>query len=32
MGISRVREAKNASELIHGEFTNVPNLEFWGLD
>lgn len=28
MGITRVRQSEDSSELIHGEFSNVPDLQF----
>jgi len=31
MGITVVRQTKNASELVDGEVSDIANFEFWGL-
>ena len=31
MGITRVCQAKDSSELICGQLSNISNLQFWGL-
>jgi len=30
MCITGIRQPKNASELVDGEITNIPNLQLWG--